>query len=39
MNEEKLVNNPELWPYLPSLTEIKHRLCGIEVECEPLGLF
>ncbi|WJG09392.1 hypothetical protein [Aliiglaciecola sp. LCG003] len=38
MNEEKLINNSVLWPFLPALAEIKHRLCGIEVECEPLGL-
>ena len=38
MNEEKLINNSELRPFLPAFAEIKHRLCGIEVECEPLGL-
>ena len=37
MNEEKLINNSELRPFLPAFAEIKHRLCGIEVECEPLG--
>ena len=36
MNEEKLINNSELRPFLPAFAEIKHRLCGIEVECEPL---
>ncbi|WP_194868503.1 hypothetical protein [Pseudoalteromonas sp. PPB1] len=38
MNEEKLINNSELRPFLPAFAEIKHRLRGIEVECEPLGL-
>ncbi|WP_349590916.1 hypothetical protein [Alteromonas sp. NFXS44] len=38
MTEEKLINNCVLWPFLPALAEIKHRLSGIEVECEPLGL-
>ena len=38
MTEEKLINNSALWPFLPALAEIKYRLCGVEVECEPLGL-
>ena len=31
------MTNKELWPFKPIYDELKIRLAGIEVECEPLG--
>jgi hypothetical protein len=39
MTEEDVLENKELWPFLPAITVLKRRLLGIKDKCEILGFF
>lgn len=37
VTEEEILENSELWPFLPAIAQLKHRLLGLELEDERLG--